>query len=235
MTSPARDRQGGFALVESIAVLVLAALVLLALLVATGIVSRGSAVAARRAGDLETLATALAAVRRDLEGALYVPSSPEPESPILFSGNSDSVGVVVETDRSGRGLGESLISIETRYGGQTGALIRSSAPLVPGTSGFAGVRFGASTLLAEGPWRYRFSYADYADGRLVWTGSRSGATSLPAAVRLEVLDAGGRRVVPALTARLQINSGGCLEDGQECAKAAGEDDSEGGHASSVEP
>lgn len=229
MTAPARDRKGGFALVEAIAVLALAALVLLALLVATDIVSRNSAVAARRAGDLETLATALAAVRRDLEGALHVPSALEPDAPIIFTGDSDSVGLVVEDDRSGRGMGESLLSIETRYGSRAGALIRSSAPFLPGMNGFAGADFGASTVLAEGPWRYRFSYAGDVNGELKWRSTWSRQRRLPAAIRLEVLNVRGRRVVPSLTVEVNVNAaGGCSEGDPRCRDQGTAPDKPGG-------
>jgi general secretion pathway protein J len=212
-----RGREAGFALIESIAVLALGALVLLALVVATDIVSRSSAVAARRASDLETLTTGLAAVRRDLEGALFVRSSLEPEAAVVFSGASDSVGLVVGSDRSGRGGGESLIVIEARYGGHTGALVRSSAQFLPGMSGFASAEFAASTVLAEGPWQYRFSYADVSGEEVKWRSSWKRSTKLPVAVRLEVLNSRGQRVVPSLTAPVHINSDGCsAEDETRC-------------------
>ncbi|MGH6926256.1 MAG: hypothetical protein ACRED5_21215 [Propylenella sp.] len=206
-------RQAGFALAESIAVLALSALVLLTLLIATDLVSRNSASAARRANDLETLATGLAAIRRDLEGTLFIQSSGEPESPPIFSGDQDSVGVAVASDGTGRGHGESLLRIETRYEDGEGALIRSSAPLLPHVRGFADVQFRDSALVAVGPWRYRFSYASDSGGTLEWATAWSSSNRLPAAIRLEVLDGAGDRVVPALTVRLHVTTGGCPEGG----------------------
>jgi len=223
----AASREAGFALAESIAVLALSALVLLTLLIATDLVSRNSAAAARRANDLEMLATGLAAVRRDLEGALYVQDSGGAESSlVLFTGRSDAVGAVVQSDRSGRGNRESLIWIETRYEDGQGALIRSSAPLLPETSGFAGVEFGDSVLLAVGPWQYRFSYAGEGSGVFAWTAIWSG--KLPAAIRLEVLDGSGERVLPSLTVRVQVNTGSCAggDCGGEEAAAAEEGDAQ---------
>src|SRR5258706_2267181 len=98
MTLRASDRQAGFMLVESIAVLALSGLVLLTLVIATDLVSRNSAAAARSANTLETLATGFAAVRRDLEDARFIRVGANAEDPILFSGGSQAVAVAVADD-----------------------------------------------------------------------------------------------------------------------------------------
>ncbi len=202
------DPAGGFALVEAIAVLAISALVLVALLIATDLVSRNAAAAARRANDLETLTTGLAALRRDLEGTLHVQASGAAAA-LIFFGEPDALGIAVESDRSGRDNGQSLLHIETRYKDGQGALIRSSAPLLPETGGFTGVTFGDSALLALGPWRYRFSYAGPSAGRFTWRVDWPESGILPVAVRLEVLDGEGERVIPALTVRLPVDTSGC--------------------------
>ena len=216
MTFRARDTDAGFALAESIAVLALSALVLFTLLLATDIVSRNATAAARRANDLEALATGLAAVRRDLEGALDIRNYGNAETGILFSGAPDSLGAVVGSDRTGRRNGDSLIWIETRYENGKGALVRSSAPLLPETAGFAGVHFSDSALLVEGPWVYRFAYAAETPTKLAWSGKWGDPSAMPVAIRLEVLDGAGRRVVPALTVHLNIDTPGCAGQAGEC-------------------
>lgn len=204
-------REAGFALIESIAVLALSGLVLMTLLLATDLVSRNSAAAARRANNIETLTTGLAAVRRDLEGARFIRIGTRPEDAILFSGGAQAVAVAVGDDNTGLADGESLVLIESRYGEGTGALVRSSARLLPGTTGFGAVKFGNSAVLISGPWRYRFSFADFEAGAERWKAAWAATTRLPGAIRVEVLDPGGQRVVPPLIVRIAVNSGGCAD------------------------
>ena len=227
MTRPAADRQAGFALVESIAVLALSGLVLLTLVIATDLVSRNSAAAARSANAVETLTMGLAAVRRDLEGARFIRIGAEPENPVLFSGGAQAVAAAIADDGTGSNDGESLILIEARYDGGRGALVRSSARLLPGTTGFGGAEFANHAVLLSGPWTYRFSYRDSGAGTEAgsWRGEWSSLNRMPSAVRLEVLNDAGRPVLPALVVRMHIDSGGCAEPARvDCtAEAEGED------------
>jgi type II secretory pathway component PulJ len=211
MTRRLRDSEAGFALIESIAVLALAALVFVTLLIATDLVSRNSAAAARRVTIMETLMTGLSAVRRDLEGARYIRIGVRPEDPILFSGSAQRVAVAVADDGTGLGNGESLVLIQARYDEGSGALVRSSARMLPKTMGFGSAEFGNAAVLVSGPWRYLFSYADLQAGAERWRSSWTATSRMPAAIRLEVLDPSGRRVVPPLTVRIAIDSGGCAE------------------------
>lgn len=211
MTRRLRDSDAGFALVESIAVLALAALVFVTLLIATDLVSRNSAAAARRVTTMETLMTGLSAVRRDLEGARFIRIGVRPEDPILFSGSAQRVAVAVADDGTGLGNGESLVLIQARYDEGRGALVRSSARMLPKTMGFGSIQFGNAAVLVSGPWRYLFSYADPQAGAERWRSTWTATARMPAAIRLEVLDPAGRRVVPPLTVRIAIDSGGCAE------------------------
>jgi general secretion pathway protein J len=234
------DRQAGFALVESIAVLALSALVLLTLLIAADLVSRNSAAAARRANATETLATGLAAVRRDLEGATYVRAGPSAEDPLLFSGRPQAVAFAREDDRSGVALGESLVLIEARYEEGRGVLLRSSAGLLPGTRGFGSAKFANHAVLVSGPWKYRFSYADLEAGSERWLSAWTATARMPAAIRLEVLDPNGRHVLPPLTVRVHVDASGCAGAGNaDClarsqAEEQGEIPSEDGDVPVVE-
>lgn len=206
-----RSRDAGFALIESIAVLALAALVFVTLLIATDLVSRNAQATARRADVIEGLMTGLAAVRHDLEGARFIRVGAKPESPVLFSGSAGAVAFAVGDDRTDLDHGESVVLFETRSESGRNSLVRSSAQLLPGTTGFGSVEFAHSAVVVTGPWQYRFSYADFgvAEGR--WRSSWTTARKMPGGVRLEVLDQAGRRVVPPLTVRIAVNSGGCAE------------------------
>ena len=217
MKPMSRDRESGFALVESIAVLVLSALVLLTLLIAADLVTRNSAAAAVRANEIETLATGLAAFRRDVEGARRVRVA-SLDGPLLFHGGPTSLGIVAAGDL-GPGSGDALIRVATESDGERTLLVRSSAPFLPQTSGFGDATFDDPAVLLAGPWSYRFSYAGATGG---WLSSWVEPKEMPRAIRLEVSGRDGA-VVPPIVVRLHIDAeAGCPESSD------GLCDSEGG-------
>jgi hypothetical protein len=83
--------------------------------------------------------------------------------------------------------------------------------MLPKTMGFGSVEFGNTAVLVSGPWRYQFSYADLQAGAERWRSTWTATSRMPAAIRLEVLGPSGARVVPPLTVRIAIDSGGCAE------------------------
>lgn len=225
MTRSARDGRGGFALIESLAVLALSALVLLTLLMAADLVTRSSAAAARRANDMESLATGFGALRRDLAGAKQIRIG-SPDGPLLFQGGPTSLGVPVD---AGAG-GDKLIWIATEASGGRQLLVRSEAPLLPQTSDFAAAGFKDPAVLLSGAWSYRFSYAGSSGETLSWTATWSDSRRMPAAIRLDVTDRAGRQVLAPLVMRLHADAvPECRSEGGSCdpAQPAAED-AEGG-------
>ena len=213
-----RDRDGGFALIESIAVLALSSLVLLTLVIATDIVARGSGAAARRANDLETLSTGFAALRRDIESAQHVRVGPPAAQSLMFVGRPDAVGIVVAEEGDDDSTSDSMLWIEAEYEDERGVLRRSSSPLLPETQGFSDAAFTDPALLLTGPWRYRFSFADAKDGTLRWLNRWSATSRMPVAIRLEVLGrSGGDPVAPPLVVRVRADSDGqCIGPSSGC-------------------
>jgi hypothetical protein len=204
-----RDRHGGFALIESIAVLLLSALVLLTLLIGADILTRSSAIAARRANDLETLATGFAALRRDIETARLVEVGEGDEKRVLFYGAPRELALVVAEDPYDPDDRDSFVRIRAQYEGDRGVLSRSSADFRPGVTDFAGVSFSAPALLLAGSWQYRFAYAGVGSAGLRWTSQWAEPGRMPAAIRVEVLNAAGNaHVAPPLVVRLRIDSSG---------------------------
>jgi general secretion pathway protein J len=197
------DSQGGFALLESLAVLALSALVLLTLVIAADLVTRNSAAASRRVNETEALATGLAALGREIADAKPIPVG-SLKGPLLFHGGPASLGLVRRDERDA--AGDTLIWIAATYDGDRGLLVRSAAPLLPQTKDFAASDFADSTAILAGPWTYRFSYAA-AGTPSSWVGSWSVPERMPAAVRLEVFDRrDGSRVLPALVTRIRVDS-----------------------------
>jgi general secretion pathway protein J len=206
MRTTGAGRDGGFALIESIVVLALAALVLLTLLIASDLVTRNSSAAARRANMMESLATGLSALRQDLAGAKLIRIGASETGRLLFDGRSSSLGLAVGSDRSDLGRGDSLIWIETQSDQGETSLVRRSAPLLPQTRSFGEVAFANPAILLAGPWTYRFSYAAQ-ESSLRWSGSWANPRKMPAAIRLEVFDSDGiRPMLPPLVVRLHIDA-----------------------------
>jgi general secretion pathway protein J len=221
MMQETSDRQAGFALVESIAVLALSGLVLLTLVIATDLISRNSAAAARSANTLETIATGFAAVRRDLAGARFIRIGANAEDPILFSGSPQAVAIAVADDGISTTEGEGLVLLEARYEEGRGVLMRSSARLMPGTRGFGGIKFANPVVVLSGPWKYKFSYYDQKAATEQWAEKWTAFSRMPSGIRLDVLNDSGQRVVSSLVVKMHINSGGCAEPAHvDCASEA---------------
>jgi general secretion pathway protein J len=235
MSKASADREGGFALIESIAVLALAALVLLTLLIASDLVTRNSAAAARRANMMENLATGLSALRQDLAGAKLISTGSAAAGRLLFDGRSSALGLAVGSSRSDLGRGDSLIWIEMQSERGETSLVRRSARLLPQTRSFGEVAFANPAILLAGPWTYRFSYAALGSS-LRWSGNWADPRKMPAAIRLEIFDSTGiRPVLPPLVVRLHIDAdiacAGCSDQGPD--EQAAPIDEEGGDDSNL--
>jgi general secretion pathway protein K len=208
MSESVRVRESGFALIESIAVLALSAMVLLALLITSSLVVRNSAGATRRANAVENLATGLDALRRDLAGARFTRGGTGDDAPVLFDGRPQALGFVTPEGDGGTGEGasESMIWIAAQGGEAAGVLVRSSAPLLPQMTSFGEAQFANPVVLLAGPWTYRFSYAELGAAAPQWRANWSNLKSLPDAVRLELLDRAGNPAVPPVVIALQIDA-----------------------------
>lgn len=227
MSRAPADRLDGFALIESLAVLALSALVVLTLVIAADLVTRNSAAASRRVNEMEALATGLAALSRDIATAKHIPIG-SLDGPLLFHGGPASLGFVGGGGED-RAAGDSLIWMAASYEDDRGLLVRSAAPLLPQTADFAAAPFDDPTAVLTGPWTYRFSYAAGA-APLTWTENWSIPQKMPQLIRVEVLERNtGERVVPPLVTRIHVDSApGCPEaedgicTGQPAAPADGE-------------
>jgi hypothetical protein len=103
--------------------------------------------------------------------------------------------------------------------------MRSSAPLLPGTKGFGGVKFANPVVVLSGPWRYKFSYYDPQAATERWGEKWMALGRMPATVRLDVLNDSGQKVASSLVVKMHIDSGGCAEPAHvDCAPVAPEED-----------
>lgn len=208
---------GGFALIEAIATLALASLVMLTLILASDLVTRSAAAASRRAAALEMLGTGLSALREDLAAVkmISVSGGEGEERKLLFTGKSGSIRLIAGRDRSDLGDSDAVIAIDTQSDDGRSSLLRRSASLRPQTVSFDDVSFGSPVVYFVGPWTYKFSYAKQGK-TLSWSESWSTANELPAAIRLEVFDKEGMKpVLPPLVVALHVDANVCRESNAE--------------------
>ncbi|MFY0736037.1 PulJ/GspJ family protein [Aurantimonas sp. NFXS3] len=198
----AHDR--GFALIEAICVLLLSALVMATLSLATSVVVRHSEAAHTKTNQMEVLAASITAMKRDVSGIIAVRAGPAKDSPLLFSGSRTSINYAVAADGQ---VPETVVWIESHYESGVGALLRWETPLVPGKPTQARVHRSEPAVLMSGPWIFEFAYAQGGtDKALRWNNRWNGRSALPALLRLDVVDAETRGLVSSMIAPTHVDA-----------------------------
>lgn len=197
-------RDGGFALIETVCVLLLSALVIATLSLATSVVVRHSEAAKTKNNQMEVLAAGVARLKRDVSGMIAVRTGPERDSPLLFSGSGSSIVYAVAADSQ---MPEMMVWIESHYESGIGTLLRWETPLVPGDPARASLHRRKPAILMSGPWVFRFAYAhDGADERSLWDAGWSGRRAMPSLLRLDVADARTRGLVTSMVAATHVDA-----------------------------
>lgn len=215
----ARDQAGGFALIQAIATLGLSALLVLLMVTMGGLVARNSQITMQQSQDVETLASALSVVRRDIEAGLLMKRGPATDAEVFFVGKSDRMAMAVR-DRSSQG--DAVIFIAARNGGQRGALLRNKQPMP------SNQQFSISTLPAQpwtlitGPWHFAFAYAEGGKAGLSWHKDWQARGHIPTAVRVDVSPTEPlHRRIPSLIVPIRVDElPPCSEQQQPCDREA---------------
>jgi len=185
------SEDSGFALVEAICALVLAALIMMTISLATSLVARSSDRATESLNALEMMAGGLMRLRSDVASTLPVLTEPTGESPLLFSGSSGSLGLAIAGSDTEP---EAVVWIEPRYDAGGGRLLRWERPLGPGDPSFDALRSRRAEVLLSGPWIYQFSYGRRSkDKGVLWAKTWLDRTALPDFIRLDILTNGPER------------------------------------------
>lgn len=208
----ARSGTAGFALIEALSALVITSLVLLTLSISAGLLLRNWERTVHDAESFEEMSTGLEVLRTDLRMVARLQWDGVPEDGILFRGDEAGLTLTAARGADGSGRGYSLIVLGTESRRDLNALVRVSAPLIPG-QGIA-VSPGGPVDLITGPWEFRFAYKDAERGAGdAWRPTWQQGNGIPAAIRLSIFDPEAEReVMPPLVVAPHVDAEpGCID------------------------
>ena len=207
-------------MLEALAALALSGLVLAAVPLASGILIRSWQSATSGSDRLDTLATGLSVVRRELSAMRRERfASRDGAGAYVFLATSDQLGFVIPDAGPRSERGEYMVMLAARPETNGNSLVRLMAPFRPDMKNFDAITKDDPVVLMSGPWKYEFRYAMQKRDGIEWLDQWLDEQDLPIAVRLDVLDyTTGKRVFPPLVVPFHIIAEpGCIDEaGGEC-------------------
>jgi hypothetical protein len=207
-------------MLEALAALALSGLVLAAVPLASGILIRSWQSATSGSDRLDTLATGLSVVRREISVMRRERfASRDFAGAYTFLATTDQLGFVIPNAGGRSERGEFLVMLAARPEANGNSLVRLMAPFRPDMKNFDAITKEDPVVLMSGPWTYRFYYATQKRDGIEWLDRWLDEQDLPIAIRLDVLDyVTGDRVFPPLVVPFRvIAEPGCIdENGGEC-------------------
>jgi len=215
--------QNGFTLVEVLAALALASLVLVSLNLASSGVRQSVERTHRSLADQAALSAAIGIFQRDVQRIAKLRRASGAKG-FMFEGNPRQVIYPASGHRgaSQAGLYQVRLAVRDVKGGTQ--LIRDQMPMLPGGMAGEGQSWGDAVVLLEGPFDIGFSYRAPQTGGRAWQDSWSSTTAMPEQIRLTIEDrATGRLRVPVIVQPLQVDAEPeCAADALRCGAAAPE-------------
>jgi len=200
-------REAGFTLIEVLAGLVLASLILVSLNMAMSAVSKGTDRTRRSLGEQSEIGAAVNIFGRDVARITKIrrPAEPGEFAGYLFDGNSDVMVYPLREEEglSAPGLYMVRLSIQQKDG-QT-LLLRERTPLKAGSND-ALPQWHDPVVLLSGPYDIAFAYRAQRSSQREWSGSWQASETMPEQIRLTVINnATGRLRVPGFVQSLAID------------------------------
>lgn len=207
MGPAARARQSGFTLLEVLAGLVLASLILVSLNLAMAAVGKGVDRTRKSLGQQAGIATAIDIFGRDVARIAKIRRGEgEAFGGYLFAGHPDEVIYPVREDAGVPAPALYLVRLSLRDEKGQRVLVRERSPLLLGGKADA-PRWRDAVVLLSGPYDVAFAYRAQRSGRRDWSGSWQADDAMPEQIRLTIEDtATGRLRVPGFVQSLAIDS-----------------------------
>ncbi len=218
-----QEGERGFTLIEVIAGLAVASLILVSLNLVMGTINRGFDQTARTLSRQNAMSGALDIFGSDvarIETIRGRGADGEPQ-PFLFSGREREVIYVLAERPGNNPAGLYLVRLYVRDSDGDAELIRARAALPAGSFDMAEAGWQDEVMLLSGPYDISFSYRAPRQGLRSWGSGWESGAKMPEQIRLTITDrATGRLRVPGLVQSLKINGeAACLRpEAKDCGK-----------------
>lgn len=222
-----RRHEAGFTLIEVLAGLVLASLILVSLNMAMSAVGRGTDRTRQSLGEQSEIGAAADIFGRDVSRIAKIrrPAPPGEFSGYVFDGSRDVIVYPLREEAALDEPGLFLVRLSVTRKDGLSTLLRERAPLPPrGDSSLP--RWRDPVVLLSGPYDIAFAYRAQRSGQRDWSNSWSAAEAMPEQIRLTVTNnATGRLRVPGFVQSLAVDSEvDCAGNHEQRCGTAGEQD-----------
>lgn len=201
-------REAGFTLIEVLAGLVLASLILVSLNMAMSAVGKGTDHTRRSLGEQAELGAAVDIFGRDVSriGKIRRPAKPGDFAGYVFDGRPEAIVYPLREEAGLPEPGLFLVRLSVQQkDGQT-TLLRERAPLPTGDDP-ALPQWGDAVALLTGPYDIDFAYRAQRTGQRAWNDSWQASEAMPEQIRLTITNrATGRLRVPGFVQSLAVDS-----------------------------
>lgn len=201
------NREAGFTLIEVLAALALASIVLVSLNLAMNAIERGVARTQASLGRQSALTAATDIFAQDVARIAKIRRGEKDAQDYLFEGSARQM-IYPLAEREGLTTGGLyLVRLRVRTAKGISQLIRERAPLPAGETPRTDVTWEDAVVLLDGPYDITFAYRAQRSGARGWADSWGGAEAMPEQVRLTIGEPGTDRVrIPVMVQSLRIDT-----------------------------
>jgi general secretion pathway protein J len=207
-------RQSGFTLIELLVSLTILGVILGLLGAALRTISHNWDANTRRIDRLDMTSRALDILQRDASGLQRVVVASGESPHLLFTGTRDTLSFVVLEPAYPSEAGPYFVRYSVAANGAISELVRARAPYLRDMREFPGATPANRVPLLQGPFLYRFAYAQKSPGAVHWLDAWPFQMRLPDLIRLQVVDSRqGAPIAPAMVVAIRTDAElGCLSD-----------------------
>lgn len=213
------EGQHGFTLIEVLAALAVASLILVSLNLASTTVRRGVERTGESLGSQAALSAAVGVFQRDAARIAKIPRDPDAAAAgFLFEGSAqEMIYPLAEYQGVSRG-GLYLVRLRALASEGGMQLIRDRVPLPLGETADQDRAWNDAVVLLEGPFAIEFAYRAQRSGARAWNEAWNGDMAMPEQIRLTIEDsATGRLRIPVAVQSLLVDTeAACAADPSRC-------------------